>query len=293
MIRLLLIALIPLALNASKILSYNIYDRTDRADVMITFDTPYEGVIKQSISNSQITIKLTDANIESFKSKKLSSKFLHSISITPMSGFTQIVATVAPSVELQASKTSDAYGLRLRFHIDAPTASTQTKVSTPPKNPLALLPTKQDSGMSQSYYIVIAILIIGILILIYLKKKMTPKEAKANKWGFSPSSQSNTQMQQQTQKFDENVSIRFQKKIDSSSSVVMLDFGEQSYLVLMGSNNILLDKFTDNRPSTQDEFESILRTREEDLDRLLNPKKESKEPLQAYKERAASISYEA
>jgi len=292
MIRLLFIALLPLVLNASKILSYNIYDRTDRADVMITFDTPYEGAIKQSVSNSIITIKLTDANIESFKTKKLSSKFLHSISITPMSGYTQIVASVAPSVELQASKTSDAYGLRLRFHLNTPAPSTQTKASTPSKNPLALLPTKQDSGISQSYYIVIAILIIGILILIYLKKKMTPKDTKTNKWTYNSSAQKSPQMQQ-TQNFDANVSIRFQKNIDNTSSVVMLDFGEQSYLVLMGSNNILLDKFTDNKPTTQDEFESILQNRQEDLDKLLNPRKESKEPLQAYKERAASISYEA
>ncbi|MCK9491193.1 MAG: hypothetical protein M0Q24_03800 [Sulfurimonas sp.] len=292
MIRLLLIALLPLVLNASKILSYNIYDRTDRADVMITFDTPYEGVIKQSVSNSIITIKLTDANIESFKTKKLSSKFLHSLSITPMSGYTQIVASVAPSVELQASKTSDSYGLRLRFHLNSPTSSTQTKAPIPTNNPLALLPTKQDSGMSQSYYIVIAILIIGILILIYLKKKMAPKETKQNKWAYNSSTSNSTKMQE-TPKFDENVSIRFQKSIDNSSSVVMLDFGEQSYLVLMGSNNILLDKFTDNKPATQDEFESILRNRQEDLERLLSPRKESKEPLQAYKERAASISYEA
>jgi len=292
MIRLLLIALLPLVLNASKILSYNIYDRTDRADIMITFDTPYEGVIKQSISNSIITIKLTDASIEAFKTKKLSSKFLHSISITPMYRHTQIVAIVAPSVELQASKTSDSYGLRLRFHLNTLVPSTQIKAPSTSNNPLALLPTKQDSGMTQSYYIVIAILIIGILILIYLKKKMTPTDAKTNKWTYNPSIKDSRQMQQ-TPKFDENVSIRFQKNIDNSSSVVMLDFGEQSYLVLMGLNNILLDKFTDNKPATQDEFESILQNRQEDLDRLLNPRKESKEPLQAYKERAASISYEA
>jgi myo-inositol-hexaphosphate 3-phosphohydrolase len=127
MIRLLLIFLLPLALNASKILSYNIYDRTDRADVMITFDTPYEGVIKQNVSKSQIIIKLTDAKIESSKLKKLSSKFLNSISITPMSGYTQIVASVADSVTLKASKTSDSYGLRLRFSSKVPA---QTKTSS-------------------------------------------------------------------------------------------------------------------------------------------------------------------
>ena len=58
MTKLLLILFIPLLLNASKILSYNVYDRTDRVDVMITFDTPYEGKIRQNTSPSKIIIKL-------------------------------------------------------------------------------------------------------------------------------------------------------------------------------------------------------------------------------------------
>ncbi|WP_373003737.1 hypothetical protein [Sulfurimonas sp.] len=285
MIRLLLIFLLPLALNASKILSYNIYDRTDRADVMITFDTPYEGVIKQSISQSKIIIKLTDAKIESAKLKKVSSKFLHSINITPMSGYTQIVASVANDVTLKASKTSDAYGLRLRFSSKIPTQV--KKPASDSSNILASLPTKKDGEMTQSYYIVIAILIVGIILLLMIKRRASPKNRKEqqNSWLFKEN-------QQTTSLKDNNVSIRFQKSIDNSNSVVMLDFGEQSYLVLMGASNILLDKFTDNKPVTQEDFESILQNRHQELDEFLSLKDETKEPLQAYKERAASISYE-
>jgi len=293
MIRLLLIFLLPLALNASKILSYNIYDRTDRADVMITFDTPYEGVIKQNVSKSQIIIKLTDAKIESSKLKKLSSKFLNSISITPMSGYTQIVASVADSVSLKASKTSDSYGLRLRFSSKVPI---QTKISSEENNILATLPTKKDGEMTQSYYIVVSILIVGILLLLFIKKKFGLKnqQTQQNSWLFKANQPEQTNNQQMpTTSNDDNVSIRFQKKLDDSNSVVMLDFAQQSYLVLMGSNNILLDKFTDNKPATQEDFESILQSRHQELDDFLSLKNETKEPLQAYKERAASISYEA
>ncbi|MEA2092212.1 MAG: hypothetical protein U9O83_07605 [Campylobacterota bacterium] len=289
MIRVLLIFLLPLALDASKILSYNIYDRTDRADVMITFDTPYEGIIKQSVSKSKITIKLTDTKIESAKVKKLSSKFLYSLSITPMSGYTQIVASVPEYAQLRASKTSDAYGLRLRF---TSKAAIKTKTATlPSTNPLSNLPTKQDAEMTQSYYIVIAILIIGIIILFFIRKKVTPKKEKAqpSSWLFK-ANQQNSKIPSTTQ--DENVSIRFQKSLDKGNSVVMLDFGEQSYLVLMGANNILLDKFRDNKPVTKEDFETILQSRHQELDEFLSIKDEPKEPLQAYKERAASISYE-
>ncbi len=299
MIKLLLIFLLPLALNAAKILSYNIYDRTDRADVMLTFDTPYDGAISQSSSKNKIIIKLKESSIESAKFKKLSSKYLYSLSITPMSGYTQIVASVPSSVKLKASKTSDAYGLRLRFF---QSSATKTKPSASQGSSLlSNLPTKKDTDMSQSYYIVVAILIIGILILFFIRKKVTPKDAKSkdSSWLFkeNQATQANESVPVQATS-NENVSIRFQKNINDVNSVVMLDFGEQSYLVLMGSNNILLDKFLENKPQTQKDFETILQDRHKELDEFLKVEstnsdfQKPKEAIDAYKERAASISYE-
>ncbi len=311
MIKYLLLFLLPLSLlQASKILSYNIYDRTDRADVMITFDTPYDGVIKQSISKSKIIIKLSGASIESSKIKNISSKFLHSITITPMSNQTQIVASVPSSIKLIASKTSDAYGLRLRF-ITKSSVTQKGSIKSSKQvtsGSLSSLPTKKSDDMSTSYYIVVAILIIGILILFVLKKKMLTKGTKNQQdpWLFQASDEKKTETSTATaiptQSSDANndISIRFQKSLNEQNSVVMLDFGEQSYLVLMGRNNILLDKFSDNKPVTQDDFESILQNRHQELDDFLrvesnnsNEKSQPKEALQAYKERAASILYEA
>ncbi len=299
MIRLLFIFFLPLVLDASKILSYNIYDRTDRADVMITFDTPYSGVIKQSSSKSKIIIKLMDAKIESAKIKQLASKFLYSLSITPMAGYTQIVASVPSSVKIKASKTSDAYGLRFRFTNKSTTKSKNTTQSKN-DNPLSNFPTKKDGDITQSYYIVIAILIIGIAILFFIRKKALPKKemTKQNSWLFKEDVHNKHEQQIGAQtSLDNSVSIRFQKNIDSTNSVIMLDFDEQSYLILMGKNNILLDKFSENRPATQEDFEKILQNRHQELDEFLRVESTSyaDEPidaLQAYKDKAASISYE-
>jgi len=316
MIKYLLLFLLPLSfLQASKILSYNIYDRTDRADVMITFDTPYDGIIKQSISKSKIIIKLNDASIESSKIKNISSKFLHSITITPMAGQTQIVASVPSSVKLIASKTSDAYGLRLRFTNALAQKSSIKSTKTATQNSLSSLPTKKNDDMSTSYYIVVAILIIGILILFVLKKKMSTKNGQSQQspWLFQENLANNgtesniqaahtkTAATTQSDNNNDNISIRFQKALNERNSVVMLDFGAQSYLVLMGANNILLDKFSDDKPTTQKDFESILQSRHQELDDFLrvesnnsnSEKNQPKEALQAYKERAASILYEA
>ena len=312
MIKYLLLFLLPFSLQASKILSYNIYDRTDRADVMITFDTPYDGVIKQSISKSKIIIKLSGASIESSKIKNVSSKFLHSITITPMSGQTQIVASVPASIKLIASKTSDAYGLRLRFTDRVANKNSTKNTPAAASTSLSSLPTKKSDDMSTSYYIVVAILIIGILILFVLKKKIATKniQNKQSPWLFQENqtkqeTQTNAQAPQSktttTPDSTKDISIRFQKALNEKNSVVMLDFGAQSYLVLMGANNILLDKFTDDKPTTQKDFESILQNRHQELDDFLrvesnnssNDNSQPKEALQAYKERAASILYEA
>ena len=301
--RYLLLFLLPLSLFASKILSYNIYDRTDRADIMITFDTPYSGIIKQSRTKSKIIIKLEDATIEAPKSKNVGSKFLNSLTITPLQEETQIVAKVPSFVKLLASKTADGYGLRLRFISKNSTQATNTAQKRENQEPnLSHLPTKQEENMTQSYMVVGMILLVGIALLFYLKRKVTPQQRKtateqkgSNGWLFNANKAEKVPAKESIQ--NNEVTIRFQKAIDNNNSVVMLDFGKESYLVLMGNSNILLDKFHENRPSSQQEFESILQNRHEELENFLNGENQTtqqnrqKEPLQAYKERAASLIY--
>ncbi len=291
------------SLHASKILSYNIYDRTDRSDVMITFDTPYEDVIKQSTTASQIIITLAGASIESAKIKKTNSSFLHSIKIIPMENQTQIIANISRQTQLRISKTSDAYGLRLRFSLKKSLQNQQhtqnNALPTRTSPDLSTLPTKKSDNLSTSYYIVVTILIIGIFILFMVKKKITNntlKNPKKEAWLF----QENRETAKAPTEAQENVSIRFQKALDSENSVVMLDFADQSYLVLMGKSNILLDKFHGDKPTTQEDFNSILQSRNEELENFLGEKAPQKqvqnedttEALRSYKERAATMLYD-
>ncbi len=299
----LLLLLLPLALFASKILSYNIYERSDHADVMITFDTPYSGIIKQSKSKNKIIIKLENASIESTKIKKVNSDYLHSLTITPLKNQTDITAYTASNVKFIASKTSDAYGLRLRF-VPTPIANTSTvKERNSFAADLSALPTKQGGEMTKSYYIVVTILIIGILILLFIKKKITknPETKGKSSWLFNATQDQTHKKELPTSEASNDIiSIRFQKAIDTTNSVVMLDFGNESYLVLMGNSNILLEKFKENKPHTQREFDSILQEKNQQLEEFIESPKEQlfnkstsshQEPLQAYKERAATLIY--
>lgn len=290
MIKILFLLLIPFMLFASKILSYNVYERSDRVDVMLTFDTPYDGVISQQTLDGKIIIKLDDATIESEKTKSLNSKFISQLIISPITSYTQITAVIPNDTQVQASKTVDSYGLRLRF--DKAGAAASESNSTTAAATTATLPTKADLQISTGYYIVMAVLLVTLGFVFYLKKKMgtvvsqtkttTPNVKPLKKpWMFG----SKTEVH-------EDLQVRFSKQLDQVNRIVMVDYGHLSYLILAGQSNILLDKFEDDKPLNNNEFEEILRGRNDELNAILNSRSDEKEPFQTYKEKAASIAYD-
>lgn len=278
--RIIVLILISLAsVFASKILSYNVYDRSDRVDVMFTFDTPYEGKIRQNRQQNRIIIKLSEAQIESPKVKDVRSKFVSKLTITPIDSQTQIIANVPNDISMQASKTSDAYGLRLRF-------MKQKSVLSQPKPAVittatSTLPTKPATELDTSYYLVVALLLIGIIVMLWLKKRTSlPTKGAKKPWLFSSKEVP-----------AEDVNIRFQKAIDQQNRVVMLEYGEESYLMVIGNSNVMLDKFHGNQIVTQNEFDSMLQTKHEELDSFLQLDKQEENPLESYKEKASGIDY--
>lgn len=280
--RYLLLLLLPYLLFGSKILSYNVYERSNRVDVMLTFDTPYEGKLSQIKHDDKIVLKLQDAFIESPKIKNINTSYLHKMTITPINSHTEIILETASAVAMSVSKTSDAYGLRLRFNKEEPAPRSSSKTADSLSG-TAALPTKKANEFSNSYYIVIAILLLGILIMLWLKKKMGVTQAKGKApWLFKGGAKK------------EGISIRFQKPLDPKNRVVMLEYEGQSYLVVIGNSNVLLDKYSGNKPvSTQSEFEKLLDENRTELDSYLQlDNSPDIEPLQSYKDKASGQIHE-
>jgi hypothetical protein len=286
--------LLPALLWGAKILSYNVYDRNDRVDVMLTFDTPYEGVLRQNRQGDTVLIKLEEAFIETPKVKEVNSKYLGKLTIAPEGENIQIVAEVSPDVTMQASKTSDSYGLRLRF---MQPAAVNTIVPSPPVDDAAIsgLPTKNDNEFEQSYYVVIAILLAGIAVLFWLKQNIakrteTLKTEPKTPWLFNKTSAEAKSSAAPVKNSGESggVHIRFQKSLDPAHTVAMLDYGTMSYLVLLGNNTLLLDKFQDNMPITQNEFETLLQSKHRELDGFFQIAPAAQDEMfDSYKEKAS------
>jgi len=292
--KIILLLLLTTLVWGSKILSYNIYDRHERVDVMLTFDTPYEGVLRQNQQGGVITIKLEEASIDTPLNKNINSSYLQNITITPIGDQIQITAKVSNNVVLQASKTSDSYGLRLRFSppVSAPLATEETAENS---EKVSSLPTKDGSEFEQSYYVVIGILVVGIGILFWLKQNIATRAtaihaAPKTPWPFNTTAKNSVTTPAPMSNIEgSGVQIRFQKSLDPVHSVAMLDFGTQSYLVLLGNNTILLDKFQDNIPITQNEFETLLRSKHQELDGFFQLGTTQDESFDSYKEKASGI----
>ncbi len=279
--RIIFLLFLPLFLFGSKILSYNVYERSSRVDIMITFDTPYEGKLSKTVQNNNIVLRLKGASIEAPKIKNINTSYLHKMTITPINSHTEIILQTAPDVTMNASKTSDAYGLRLRFTKDA-VAKKTTIVSNTLNSVSNALPTKKANELNSSYYIVIAILLLGIVIMLWIKKKMGVPTAKGKQpWLFKGGVKK------------EGISVRFQKPLDPKNRVVMLEYEGQSYLVVIGTSNVLHDKYSGNKPiTTQNDFDRVLDENRSELDSYLQLDSHEVEPLQSYKEKASGKIHE-
>ena len=277
--RFFLLLLLPCFLFGSKILSYNIYERSNRVDIMLTFDTPYEGRLSQTKQDDKIILKLQDASIETPKIKNINTSYLHKMTITPINSHTEIILETASAVSMSVSKTSDAYGLRLRFNKEAPSTRREPgKIDPVSQTHSSVLPTKQSEDLNNSYYIVIAILLLGIIIMLWLKKKVAAAPSKGKTpWLFKGSAKK------------EGITVRFQKPLDPKNRVVMIEYEGQSYLVVIGNSNVLLDKYKGNKPvTTQSEFDKLLDENRTELDSYLRLDNAAEvEPLESYKEKAS------
>jgi hypothetical protein len=278
-------------LFASSILNYNVYNRSNRVDVMFTFDTPYTGTIKESKKNGAIVLQLYDLSIQRTTVKEINSKLISKLTITPLQSYTQIVAYTDRDITLQVSQTTDHYGLRLRFVPTSSALNTNNNILDKTAAANLALHTQKPISIPTSYYIIVALLIIIALVLFLYKRKIGAKSFQQNK---SPQPMKSKWMFQQGAAKNENdVHVRFSKKIDPSASVMMIDYGEQSYLVMNGTSSVLLDVYHNDKPVSRSHFDELLQKHTMEIEQLMQlQNNQETEPFTAYKEKASSISYE-
>jgi hypothetical protein len=254
-------------LHASNLLTYNIYERSDRVDLMLSFDAPYEGRIFQKRGENITTLTLNDLSYDKLIEKNINSTILQAISIEPDKDSIKVTIKSDKNIAVIASKTVDGFGLRVRAkpisltQMDTP-KTTPTKVEE--NNLNSMLGENTEDIVDGRYISVVAILFVMLLFMLWIKRRVTNQSSalqkKSNSWLFNKSN---------TSQFSKEVTLLHKKAIDQQNSVVLIEFEGRKYLVMTGSSNLLLEKFAQDDIQDDNDFEKAFEENRKKLDDYL------------------------
>ena len=267
-----IILILQINLSATTLLTYNTYDRDDRVDIMLSFDTPYNGKIFLKKIDSGFKITLNNINYNKEISKNINSPIIYQMQIIPAKKSINIILKTKQNIHIIASKTTDGFGLRLRAKVTQPLQKT-TYIKKPIVKNFNALPLDKTNYIDSRYYVVILILLILLILLWVIKKKITNPSSNKN-WLFKNGTNEN------------EVKILYRKQIDPKNSVLVLSYLDKKYLILTGSSNQLLDKFSSDNIAIEsdDEFEQMFAKNRQKLDEFL---KVGNDKLSNYRDKAS------
>ena len=298
------------ALWGSNLSTYNIYERSDRVDIMLSFDAPYSGAILQERKDGAITLLFKDLQNDQNIEKSVNSSILQELLFEPRGQNLALVIKSDAQVAVSASKTTDGFGLRIRVTPEnAANSATATALSpqetrenitettnlSGDQNASNLTSSAQGAGLNlgaQSgdvnfmtqgmsdmidyrYYSVLGVLALLLVVLLVIKAKLknkqkTIKTKRENGWF-------------EKVKSDEGVEIIYEKPLDDTNKVVLFQHLDRRYLVLTGTSNVLLDKFGEEKMTSEQDFQSFF----EENQKKLNAYIENRQTLDAYKDKAS------
>jgi hypothetical protein len=257
--------------SSANLLTYNIYERTDRVDIMLSFDSPYEGKISQKRGENITTLTLGDLTYDKLVEKNINSDILQAITLEPNKDKINIILKSEGKIAVIASKTIDGFGLRIRTKpIVVTTTKAEEKISTlDVKTPLRTKPS--ESLVDGRYLSVILLLAVMVIFMLWLKKKVLLKNSKMksqNSWLFNSSNSNLASVE---------VSVLHKKQIDKTNSVVLLEFQDRKYLVITGSSNVLLERFSKDDIKDDSDFDKAFEDNRKKLDEYLKIQQEEEQ----------------
>ena len=272
--------LLLLEVNGANIVSQRVYEKDNRVDIMLTFDSEYNGKISQKRDKSGINLILQDAFLKKGISKKIVSPLVQNMEILPFAGGVILKLKGDESFKVQASKTIDNYGLRLRI-----TPSTKTNNKEILDENLIVnededisIQTKKESDIATAYLKVIFVLALLAIAMYWLKRWIERRGAIDGSWLFQRGASL-------PKKADQKSSIKLlqQRVLDHKNRVVLISFKNKEYLLLLGESNILLDSFDSTKQDSL--FQSHLNENEEALKEFITNHNDDK--LTNYKQKAS------
>lgn len=168
--RLLVLFFLILPLYSVELISYNIYDRNDRVDLMLSFDNAYNGKISQKKEKNLTLLTFSDLTYSKDELKELNSQLVDKISISSKNNNTYIMLQNKQNINLELSSINDKFGVRIRA-IEQGKANIESVVSpiTTANNSQELMPKSKSTSLEgydyTTYILVMLILVILLIVL--------------------------------------------------------------------------------------------------------------------------------
>ena len=254
-----IIIFLAVFLYASNLVNVNFFPQNKILDILFSLDSKFNGKVINTAKNQFL---ITDVkSIEEFN-KHFKNFFVKDVQIIPEQNGVLIKFDTNVKYKTSVALTPDGYGLRFRIR-DIQKVIQNTNINNSGIN-LGINNNPENTLDYFTYIISLAILIILAIILWVFRKKLSKKLPVKN-----------------------GVNILFQKPLDTKNRVVLIEFNNRKYLVIVGNSNILLDIFDENmiNVSTKNDFDNFLNTEiNEKLDNLQNYIKNA-EKLKEFDER--------
>jgi len=217
-------------LFGANLINVNFFEGKGKVDVLLSLDETFKGKVRQISENSYL---FTGIRTDKVIQKEFKKSFINSIIISPEKNGVKIDITADSSFKTSVALTPDGYGVRFRIVNNKPLQKTDAQ-----NTDLKALSADRQSLDIVSYIVGITVLIILAFVLWFLKRKAV-----------------------HLPKLKEDMKVLAQKPVDTKNKVVLFEYQNRKYLMLIGNTNVLLDVFADDIPVPKNEvqFDEMLK----------------------------------
>ncbi len=238
-----------LHVSASNLLTYNVYEKNNRVDILLSFDSPYNGKILQEKDGNNVRLLLSDLYTNKEINSSINSFILQDLSILYDDFITLIDLKSDAPIDVFAAKTKDGFGLKIGVLLsDLHVNKTQLQEQNNTNN----------FDFVKFFMFLCIFALIGVILYILRSKKSKFKEPN----------------------------LLCEKSLSERSKVVLFEFNSYQYLVLVSRGIKVLDKFDKGdsvKITSDDEFQKICDTHNQEIEEYLKTQEDT--PLNKYKEK--------
>lgn len=262
--RILLLCLLTLPLFATELINYNVYDRNDRVDLMLSFDGAYNGKISQKKEKDLTLLTFTDLKYGKEELKDLNSQLVNKISISSKNNNTYIMLQNKQDISLNISSINDKFGVRIRALQKGKenTLAEQNIINSNTNEELMPKPKSTSlEGYDYTNYILVMLVLIALLIVLWWIKRTMPFRNSGVSRDFR---------------------IVFQRFLDKNNQLIVFEYANKRYTMIMGNSNIVLDniEIPDYEPikteQTEKTFDSFFEENKKRIQSLVEQRQKNK-----------------